>query len=154
MFSGSTILKALLAFSMLHVSPTFVIHYSELPLPGGLLPAFPQAKNKFYQFIQPMCTASDPANINTAVSIDKALKRRERLQSTPLSQRWYKLRQRQITPAQRKVLRELWPQYGVDLHHNTTLDLSKVGAPHHNKPPCKFRCGARIPPLGAAACNH
>ena len=41
------------------------------------MPAFPQAKNKFYQFIQPMCTASDPANINTAVSIDKALKRRE-----------------------------------------------------------------------------
>ena len=60
------------------------------------------------------------------MSVDKALLRRQRLQSTPLSQRWYKLRQRQITPAQRKTLRELWPLYGVDMHYNSSLDLLAV----------------------------
>jgi hypothetical protein len=122
----SDVLRSLLLFSLLHLSPSFVaVHNGQL---DSDLAFFISPQTKRYHLCNPkisMCGAVDPIT-DANLSVEKALKRRQRLHSTPLSQRWYKLRQRQITPAQRKSLRELWPLYGVDLHHNTSLDLPQV----------------------------
>ncbi len=53
-------------------------------------------------------------------------KRRERSRSMPLSQAWYKVKQINISPNQKRVLRELWPDYGIDLVYNKQLDISEL----------------------------
>lgn len=50
--------------------------------------------------------------------------RQKRRNEMPLSQRWYKAQQQHVSKAQKKVLRELWPIFGIDLVFNETIDGS------------------------------
>jgi tRNA (guanine-N7-)-methyltransferase len=43
------------------------------------------------------------------------------LEESPLSQRWYKRKQSFISPAQKRILREHWPTYGIDLKYGETF---------------------------------
>mmetsp|Transcript_64297 Transcript_64297/g.158223 ORF Transcript_64297/g.158223 Transcript_64297/m.158223 type:complete len:249 (-) Transcript_64297:2673-3419(-) len=54
---------------------------------------------------------------------ERAFDRRRRSRETPLSQKWFKSRQRTITPAQKKALRELWGDYGVTMAHGDVIEV-------------------------------
>jgi hypothetical protein len=86
--------------------------------------------------------------------VDKALSRRQKIQSTPLSQRWYKLRQRQITPAQRQTLRDLWPLYGVEIHYNSTLDLASASIARQPAKNTRRRIAAAAEPPPPPQCRR
>lgn len=60
------------------------------------------------------------------MAIEKALERRQRSRETPLSQKWFKQRQKTITPSQKRVLRELWGLYGLTLEHEQQLDVGEM----------------------------
>ena len=51
-------------------------------------------------------------------SNDRHKKRNE----MPLSQRWYKARQQHLSKAQKQILRNLWPFYGITLHYGEFID--------------------------------
>jgi hypothetical protein len=59
-------------------------------------------------------------------AVARAIERRNRSRETPLSQKWFKLKQKSITPAQKRILNELWPAYGLEVRYGDTLDLDKV----------------------------
>jgi tRNA (guanine-N7-)-methyltransferase len=41
----------------------------------------------------------------------------------PLSQRWYKNKQQNLSKNQKRILRELWPKYGVELKYGVQLQF-------------------------------
>jgi tRNA (guanine-N7-)-methyltransferase len=41
----------------------------------------------------------------------------------PYSFKWFRDKQRQISKAQKRAIRELWPQFGITLEHGVKLDL-------------------------------
>jgi hypothetical protein len=59
-------------------------------------------------------------------AVARAIERRNRSRETPLSQKWFKLKQKSITPAQKRIINELWPAYGLEVRYGDTLDLDKV----------------------------
>jgi tRNA (guanine-N7-)-methyltransferase len=50
------------------------------------------------------------------------MKKQERTRSMPLSQKWYKNKQRHMSPNQKRVYNDLWPTYGIDLKYNVAID--------------------------------
>ena len=73
----------------------------------------------------PLCLigSSSPS----AVSSDEVLSRgRLRKEESPLSQAWYKAKQRPISSNQKKVLREHWPAYGIDLKYGEVIDVHSL----------------------------
>ena len=56
--------------------------------------------------------------------LEKYQKRTKRRSEMPLSQKWYKAKQRHMTKNQKRALHSLWPVFGIDLKYNTTLKLS------------------------------
>ncbi|KAJ1430934.1 putative methyltransferase-domain-containing protein [Ochromonadaceae sp. CCMP2298] len=61
-----------------------------------------------------------------AQELQKRLNRKKRRNEMPLSQSWYKARQAHISKNQKRALFSLWPQYGVDLKFNVSLDLPSL----------------------------
>jgi hypothetical protein len=59
-------------------------------------------------------------------AIQRALDRRQRSRETPLSQKWFKDKQKLITPAQKRALRDLWPMYGVTIRFDDRLNASAM----------------------------
>lgn len=55
-------------------------------------------------------------------AVEKVLERRRRARETPLSQKWFKQKQKTITPAQKRSLQNLWQTYGVDLRYGDLFD--------------------------------
>lgn len=75
--------------------------------------------------------------INMVISSkeDMILKRHrqnEKSQSKPLSQRWYRNKQQNISPNQKRLISRLWPHYGIDLSYNTSLIFSSIFLIHNN----------------------
>lgn len=58
--------------------------------------------------------------------VERAIERRNRSRETPLSQKWFKLKQKSITPAQKRTLHELWPAYGLEVRYGETLALDSA----------------------------
>lgn len=53
---------------------------------------------------------------------------------SPLSQAWYKAKQRNISSNQKKVLRDHWVDYGVDLKYGEVLDIQALFDSENWKP--------------------
>lgn len=76
----------------------------------------------------------DESSSFTASSLDSArhlqmmryLRRTKRRNEMPLSQSWYKFRQKNISKNQKRAYASLWPLYGIDLTFNTTLRLADM----------------------------
>ena len=68
-------------------------------------------------------------------------RRKERQKTMPLSQNWYKKKQNYISKNQRRVLRELWPQYGVDLHFGQRLLMNEFFEKYDSKSKCVLDIG-------------
>lgn len=77
---------------------------------------------------------SDESSASTANSLDSArqlqmaryLRRIKRRNEMPLSQSWYKFRQKHISKNQKRAYASLWPLYGIDLTFNTTIRLADM----------------------------
>jgi tRNA (guanine-N7-)-methyltransferase len=54
---------------------------------------------------------------------------------------WYKARQRAITPAQKRALRELWPLYGLAFRHDEPLDVGAAFGPQRAAAPTVLEIG-------------
>jgi tRNA (guanine-N7-)-methyltransferase len=54
------------------------------------------------------------------------LKKKSRSAEMPLSQKWYKARQQHLSKNQKSILKNYWPQFGIDLKYNTTIDIVNV----------------------------
>jgi len=46
---------------------------------------------------------------------------KKRCHEMPLSQRWYKAKQQQISPAQKRALRDYWSKYGIELKYGILI---------------------------------
>ena len=77
---------------------------------------------------------SDESSASAANSLDCArqlqmaryLRRTKRRNEMPLSQSWYKFRQKHISKNQKRAYASLWPLYGIDLTFNTTIRLADM----------------------------
>lgn len=77
----------------------------------------------------PLCTNGihDQDNLSPSlVTFSKKQERLERTKSMPLSQKWYRCKQKTITKRQRKAYQDLWPRYGIEFKYNTTFDLIEI----------------------------
>lgn len=54
------------------------------------------------------------------------LRRIKRRNEMPLSQSWYKFRQKHISKNQKRAYASLWPLYGIDLTFNTTIKVADM----------------------------
>jgi hypothetical protein len=55
---------------------------------------------------------------------NKRNKRKEKVGSMPLSQKWYKDKQHQISKGQKRAITALWPIYGLELRYKQTVGIS------------------------------
>jgi tRNA (guanine-N7-)-methyltransferase len=59
---------------------------------------------------------------------ERRLRKDERCKAMPLSQRWYKNMQQNLSTNQKRLLREFWPIFGIDLIYGSVIDFATIRA--------------------------
>ena len=67
--------------------------------------------------------------------VARRLKKIQKRRESPHSQHWYKEKQKHISKNQKRVMRRLWPSYGVDLEYAQKLNITSLFNKNDNEVP-------------------